>query len=74
MHLITAVHVARRIDQYLLSCLVGSLVSLPVELSEENLSNQTSLSSVGSKLSQKSLPLIVEEKATATSISSLAQV
>lgn len=51
----------------------GSLVSLPVEISEENVSNQTSLSSVGYKLSQKSLPLIVEEKATATSLSSLAQ-
>lgn len=41
----------------------GSLVSLPAELSEENLSKQSSLASVGRKLSQKSLPLIIEEKA-----------
>ncbi|KAL9956226.1 hypothetical protein ACROYT_G037674 [Oculina patagonica] len=41
----------------------GSLVSLPAELSEENLSKQSSLSSVGNKLSHKSLPLIIEEKA-----------
>lgn len=48
-----------------LNCLffrLGSLVSLPAELSEENLSKQSSLYSVGNKLSQKSLPLIVEEK------------
>lgn len=38
-------------------------MSLPVELTEDNLSKQSSLSSVGNKLSQKSLPLIVEEKA-----------
>ena len=42
--------------------LLGSLVSLPVELSEENLSKQSSLYSVGNKLSHKSLPLIVEQK------------
>lgn len=42
--------------------ILGSLVSLPAELSEENLSKQSSLYSVGNKLSQKSLPLIVEEK------------
>ncbi|XP_020608681.1 protein FAM227B-like, partial [Orbicella faveolata] len=40
----------------------GSLVSLPAELSEENLSKQSSLYSVGNKLSQKSIPQIVEEK------------
>jgi len=45
----------------------GSLVSLPAELSEENLSKQSSLSSVGYKISQKSLPLIVEEKAASSS-------
>lgn len=38
-------------------------MSLPAELSEEDLSKQSSLSSVGNKLSHKSLPLIVEEKA-----------
>lgn len=42
--------------------LLGSLVSLPAELSEENLSKQSSVYSVGNKLSQKSIPLIVEEK------------
>ena len=42
--------------------LLGSLVSLPVKLSEENLSKQSSLYSGGNKLSQKSLPLIIEEK------------
>ena len=42
--------------------LVGSLVSLPAELSEENLSKQSSVYSVGNKLSQKFIPLIVEEK------------
>lgn len=42
--------------------ILGSLVSIPAELSEENLSKQSSLYSVGNKLSQKSLPLIVEEK------------
>lgn len=45
-----------------LSLLLGSLVSLPAELSEENLSKQSSLYSVGNKLSQKSIPQIVEEK------------
>ena len=42
-------------------------MSLPAELSEENLSKQSSLSSVGYKISQKSLPLIVEEKAASSS-------
>lgn len=54
-----------------LKCLffrLGSLVSLPAELSEENLSKQSSLYSVGNKLSQKSLPLIVEEKVPNSSI------
>lgn len=40
----------------------GSLVSLPAELREENLSKQSSVYSVGNKLRQKSIPLIVEEK------------
>lgn len=43
--------------------LLGSLVSLPAELREENLSKQSSVYSVGNKLRQKSIPLIVEEKA-----------
>ena len=34
-----------------------------MELSEDNLSKQSSLSTVGNKLSQKALPLIIEEKA-----------
>ena len=47
---------------------LGSLVSLPVELTEGNLSKESSLSSVGCKPSQKSLPLItVEEKAASSS-------
>lgn len=54
-------------SQYLLFYFLGSLVSLPAELTEENLSKQSSLSSVGNKLSQKSLPLIVEEKAASSS-------
>lgn len=46
----------------------GSLVSLPAEPTEGNLSKESSLSSVGCKLSQKSLPLItVEEKAARSS-------
>ena len=42
-------------------------MSLPGELSDESLSKQSSLSSVGNKLSQKSLPLIVEDKAASSS-------
>ena len=53
---------------------LGSLVSLPVELSEDDLSKQTSVSSVGYKLSQKSLPFITEEKAAGSSLFPVAQV
>ena len=52
---------------YLLFYFLGSLVSLPGELSDDSLSKQSSLSSVGNKLSQKSLPLIVVDKAASSS-------
>lgn len=44
----------------------GSLVHLPVEFTDEDLSQQSSLSSFGYKPRQKSLPLIVEERAANT--------
>ena len=52
----------------------GSLVHLPVEFTDEDLSQQSSLSSFGHKARQKSLPLIVEERAANTNSHHVIQV